>query len=135
MSCNMIPVGNTIYRPGNSQNSAVINENKEFSTLLQKDQINKKQMTAEVLNYLLNESKSQDPKTAAVIENNSNCNIILRLVGVQSNQIYNLPISRNSKNQFVILKGKYTLKSNICGAAYYSQKNITEPLILKLSAN
>ena len=46
----MIPVGNTIYRPGNSQNSAVINENKEFSTLLQKDQINKKQMTAEVLN-------------------------------------------------------------------------------------
>lgn len=129
----MIPVGNTIYRPTNSSNT--INENKEFATLLEKDQINKKQVTAEVLTYLLNETEPQEKRTAAVIENTSNCNIILRLVGTQNNQIYNLPIARNSKNQFVILKGNYTLKSNICGANYYSQKNINESLILKLSAN
>ena len=136
MSCDMIPVGNTIYRPTTSQtSSSTINENTEFSVLLEKDQINKKKINAEVLTYLLNDSDPQENSTAAVIENTSSCNIILRLVGIQNNQIYNLPISRNSKNQFVILKGNYTLKSNICGAKYYSQKNITDPLILKLSNN
>lgn len=136
MSCDMIPVGNTIYRQTNSQtSSSTINENREFSVLLEKDQINKKKINAEVLTYLLNDSDPQEKSTAAVIENTSSCNIILRLVGIQNNQIYNLPISRNSKNQFVILKGNYTLKSNICGAKYYSQKNIVEPLILKLSNN
>ena len=136
MSCDMIPVGNTIYRPTNSQtSSSTINENREFSDLLEKDQINKKKINAEVLTYLLNDSDPQEKGTAAVIENTSSCNIILRLVGIQNNQIYNLPISRNNKNQFVILKGNYTLKSNICGAKYYSQKNILEPLILKLSNN
>lgn len=136
MSCDMIPVGNTIYRPTTSQtSSSTINENREFSDLLEKDQINKKKINAEVLTYLLNDSDPQEKGTAAVIENTSSCNIILRLVGIQNNQIYNLPISRNSKNQFVILKGNYTLKSNICGAKYYSQKNIVEPLILKLSNN
>ena len=136
MSCDMIPVGNTIYRPTTSQtSSSTINENREFSVLLEKDQINKKKINAEVLTYLLNDSDPQENSTAAVIENTSSCNIILRLVGIQNNQIYNLPISRNSKNQFVILKGNYTLKSNICGAKYYSQKNILEPLILKLSNN
>ncbi len=136
MSCDMIPTGNSIYRPTNSPtSSSSSNENREFSALLEKDQINKKYVTAEVLTYLLNDSDPQEKNTAAVIENTSNCNIIVRLVGVQSNQIYNLPISRNSKNQFVILKGNYTLKSNICGAKYYSQKNIVDPLILKLSNN
>ena len=136
MSCDMIQTGNTIYRPTNSPtSSSSSNENREFSALLEKDQINKKYVTAEVLTYLLNDSDPQEKNTAAVIENTSNCNIIVRLVGVQNNQIYNLPISRNSKNQFVILKGNYTLKSNICGAKYYSQKNIVDPLILKLSNN
>ena len=136
MSCDMIPTGNSIYRPTNSQTSSnTINENREFSALLEKDQFNKKKINAEVLTYLLNDSDPQEKSTAAVIENTSSCNIIVRLVGIQSNQIYNLPISRNSKNQFVILKGNYTLKSNICGAKYYSQKNITDPLILKLSNN
>ena len=136
MSCEMIPIGNSIYRPTNSQTSSnTINENREFSALLEKDQFNKKKVNAEVLTYLLNDSDPQEKSTAAVIENTSSCNIILRLVGIQNNQIYDLPISRNSKNQFVILKGNYTLKSNICGANYYSQKNITDPLILKLSNN
>ncbi|WP_376751227.1 DUF6759 domain-containing protein, partial [Kaistella carnis] len=39
----------------------------------------------------------------------------------------------HSKNQFVVKKGSYTLKSKICGANYYSQKNLSDPLILKLS--
>ncbi len=136
VSCDVIPVENTIYRPTYPQSSSdTINESSEFATLLEKDRVNKKQVTAKVLTYLLNDSDPEEKNTAAVIENSSSCNMILRLVSVHSNQIYNLPIARNSKNQFVILKGNYTLKSYICGAKYYSQKNILEPLILKLSNN
>ena len=136
MSCEVMPPTNTIYRrlPPNTGGTS-LNENKEFATLIENDQINKKRVNAEVLTYLLNDSDSREKQTAAVIENTSRCDIILRLVRLSNDKIYNLPIRRNSKNQFVIEKGKYTLKSNICGANYYSQKEIIEPLILKLSNN
>ena len=137
-SCDTMPVGNTIYRPTSKypQNAPVAtNENAEFSALIAKDQINKKRVNAEVLTYLLNDPDPVEKSTAAVIENTSRCDIIVRLVGIKSNHIYNLPIPRNSKNQFVIEKGTYTLKSKICGANYYSQKNIADPLLLKLSSN
>jgi len=133
VQCDVFPSTIPIYQPRTSSASA--NESKEFDELMEKDQINKKKVTAEVLTYLLNETEYDDPKTAAVIENNSNCNIILRLVEIQGNRIYNLPIPKNSKNQFIIYKGSYTLKSNVCDAKYYSQKLISTPLLLKLSGN
>jgi hypothetical protein len=100
---------------------------------MEKDKINKDKVTAEVLTYLLNESDSRESRTAVVVENKSNCDLIFRMVRLNSNLYYNLPVARNSKNQFVIEKGKYTLKSKVCNSNYYSQKSITEPLILKLS--
>ena len=92
-------------------------------------------MNAEVLTYLLNDPDPKETHTAAVFENASRCDIIVRMVGISTDEIYNLPIRANSKNQFVVKKGNYTLKSSICSANYYSQKNVTEPLILKLSSN
>lgn len=128
LGCDVLPYNNY---PTNSSTK----ERDEFKTLMEKDALNKKQINAEVLTYLLNDSDPQDKNTAAVIENKSNCDIILRLVGVENHLVYNLPINRNSKNQFVIQKGNYTLKSKICSANYYSQKKISEPLILKLFNN
>ncbi|MBF8458195.1 hypothetical protein IV494_13510 [Kaistella sp. G5-32] len=121
--------------PNYGGTSSSNNEVQEFRTLMEKDQINKTRVNAEVLTYLLNDSDPAEKNTAAVIENRSNCNIIVRMVGKSNNQIYNLPIAANSKNQFVIQKGSYTLRSNICAAKYYSQKNILDPLSLKLSKN
>ena len=126
VQCDILPSANPVY-PSNT--SVSTNESKEFEGLMQKDQINKKQVTAEVLTYLLNDDDSNDPKTAAVIDNNSSCDIILRLVEIQGNRIYNLPIPKHSKNQFVIYKGNYTMKTNVCAAKYYSQKQISAPLI------
>ncbi len=138
LSCDVLPAG-SVYRssPGSTPSSTSVprSESSEFKTLMEKDQINKRKVTAEVLTYLLNDPDPTETKTAAVIENTSGCDIIIRVVGVTNNQIYNLPVPRYSKNQFVINKGNYTLKSAICDANYYSQKNITEPLILKLSRN
>lgn len=132
VQCDIMPSANPVYP---SKTTVLKTENKEFEELMEKDQINKKQVTAEVLTYLLNDDDSNDPKTAAVIDNNSSCDIILRLVEIQGNQIYNLPVPKNSKNQFVIYKGSYTMKTNVCAAKYYSQKQISAPLILKLSGN
>ena len=110
-------------------------EKKEFADLMEKDQIDKNKKTAEVLTYLLNDTDPADPYTVAVIENTSSCNIIVRLVAIKGNQIYNLPVPKNGKNHFKIGKATYTMRSNVCEAKYYSQKSITEPLILKLSAH
>ena len=134
IQCDVLPSNFPVYQPG-ATTAAIPNENKEFADLMEKDQINKKQKTAEVLTYLLNDPEPEDPYTATVIENTSGCNIIVRLVAVKGNQIYNLPVPRHSKNHFKIAKGSYTLKSNVCDAKYYSQKYIYEPLILKLSSH
>ena len=126
-SCDVLPSG-SVYR-----STSTSNERNEFATLMAKDKINKDKVTAEVLTYLLNDSDSSEPRTAVVITNNSNCDMIFRMVRLNKNLIYNLPVARNSKNQFVVEKGNYTLKSRICNANYYSQKKISEPLILTLS--
>ena len=125
--CDVLPAG-SVYG-----STSTTNERNEFATLMAKDKMNKDQVTAEVLTYLLNESDSSQPRTAVVITNNSNCDIIFRMVRLNSNLVYNLPIARNSKNQFVVEKGNYTMKSKICNANYYSQKSITDALILTLS--
>ena len=137
ISCNMIPINYPVYGniPGSSPAPVSANEAREFSQLMEADKVNKKKVTAEVLTYLLNDTDPKDTRTAAVITNDSNCDIIVRLVGVKNDKVYNLPVLRKDKNQFVIDKGGYTLKSNICGASYYSQKIIVEPLILKLNSN
>jgi hypothetical protein len=132
IQCDILPTNNPVYGT-NSSNST--NESGEFKTLLEKDLINKKQVNAEVLTYLLNDPNPVEKNTAAVFENQSRCNIIIRMVGISNNKIYNLPISANSKNQFVIEKGNYTLKSKICDANFYSQKNISKPLVFALSSN
>lgn len=129
-ACEIMPSNTPIYRTNSSSSSS---EKREYDLLMEKDKVNKLNVNAEVVTYLLNDSKPEDKSTAIVIDNNSSCDLILRLVEIRTNQIYNLPVPRNSKNQFVIKKGNYTLKSNVCTAKYYSQKYIIEPLILALS--
>jgi len=130
IQCDVVP--NSGYR---TNKAGSVDESKEFAELMEKDQTDKNKKTAEVLTYLLNDTDPADPYTVAVIDNLSGCNIIVRLVAVKGNQIYNLPVAKNSKNHFKIAKGSYTMRSNVCESKYYSQKSITEPLILKLSAH
>ncbi|WP_313026800.1 DUF6759 domain-containing protein [Soonwooa sp.] len=133
VGCDVIPSG-AIYRP-NSGTTSSTNESREFADLIAKDQINKNDETAKVLTYLLNDADPKQKQTAAVITNTSNCNIIVRLTQSGGNKIYHLPVSKNSKNQFIIDKGNYTLRSNVCSAKYYSQKSVTDALILTLGTN
>lgn len=133
VQCEVVPTTDPAYRSTSTTSLTTPSSGNEFKVLWEKDQINKKKVNAEVLTYLLNDPDPKETHTAAVFENASGCDIIIRMVGISANEIYNLPIRANSKNQFVIKKGNYTLKSSLCGANYYSQKNVIEPLILKLS--
>ncbi|MBW8361909.1 MAG: hypothetical protein K0M56_06945 [Kaistella sp.] len=123
---------------GTGKSATVISENneaKEFYKLTELEKKGRNQRTAEVLTYLLGDDDAEDPFTAVVIDNFSNCDIIVRIVEINGNGIYNLPISKGGKNYLKIKKGNYTLKTKMCSAPYYSQKQIVEPLILKLSEN
>ncbi len=123
-----------VRRPaGTPAPAAAVSGMSEFDRLMEKDRINKKQVTAEVLTYLLNEPDAREPRTAAVIENKSFCPMILRMKRSTDQFIYSLPIPAQSKNQFVIEKGYYQVSSRICQAHYLAEKEITEPLILILS--
>lgn len=128
----LIPTYGGYPLPSTSPEAA---EKKEFADLMAKDQVNKDQRTAEVLTYLLNDDDPEDPKTALVVENTSSCDIILRVVSVDGKRIYNLPIPRNAKNHFIVYKGNYTLKSNVCTAKYYSQKSIFDSMVLTIRVN
>lgn len=123
-----------VYGPGTASVPVRPSESAEFAQLSQQYSTNKKQRTAQVLTYLLNDPDPAEMYTATVIENNSGCDIIVRFTGTSSTARYNLPIARFSKDQFIIEKGNYSLQSNICGAGYFSQKQVVEPLILKMSA-
>ncbi len=107
-------------------------EKNEFADLMRKDGVDKDHETAEVLTYLLNSTDPDDPYTAAVIENPSDCDIVFRMVEINSGRIYNLPVARRNYNQFKIAKGSYTMRANICQGKFYSQERVTEPLIIKL---
>lgn len=136
LSCDILPNNPAVYRrvPAGTSFPTAGSERSEFENLMAKDQINKKKTNAEVLTYLLNDPDPAELYTAIVIENTSGCNIIVRLAGNASTPDYALPIAKNSKNQFVIEKGNYSLRSTLCGATYHAEKRVTEPLILKLSA-
>ncbi len=108
----------------------VVDESTEFEALMEKDKVDKKQRTADILTYLLNTDDPKDPKAGFVVYNKSNCNMILRISG--DNYHYDLPIFKNENNFVILKKGNYTLQSNICTKKYYTQKNIDKTYIINL---
>lgn len=132
-SCNSAATGTgTPYGKPAGGTAVAASEKSEFVDLMRKDGVDKDHETAEVLTYLLNSTDPDEPYTAAVIENPSDCDIIFRMVEINSGRIYNLPVARRNYNQFKIAKGNYTMRANICQGKFYSQERVTEPLIIKL---
>lgn len=106
-------------------------EKQEFDMLMKQDSINKHQTAAESLDVLLNEDPN-DKRVSLIINNNSNCNIIVRFAG---EKFYSLPIYRNSKNFIVIDKGTYSLGANLCRARYSATKTFDDSATMTLSEN
>ena len=107
-------------------------EAEEFRKLMNDSPEEHKKKTVGLLNKLFdNDSKSKD--VVVMIENKSNCNMIMRIDGGVTK--YNLPILAQKENSIVLTKGKYTFKSIICGSEYTSDKSVDKNLVISLKNN
>ncbi|KIC64524.1 DUF6759 domain-containing protein [Chryseobacterium taiwanense] len=132
------------YTPSTSQNVYVVNtpatatkaaivntEADEFNMLMASNPVEHKNKTVKILNSLFDNDPNAK-ECIVMIENNSDCNIIVRMEGV-GNTKYRLAIPAHADNSIVIEKGNYLFTSIVCGAQYASQKTVQKPIMVALS--
>jgi len=106
-------------------------EEKEFSELINLSDSDHKKKTVQLLNSLFDNDPSSK-EVIVLIENKSECNIIMRLEGT-GNTKYRLPVPANSENSIVVSKGSYLFTSLVCGSQYASQKTLSKASIVSLT--
>lgn len=106
-------------------------EVEEFKTLMTENAAEHKKKTVSVLNSLF-DNDPNSKESAIVIENKSDCNIIMRIEGV-GDANYKLGIPSKQQNTIVVAKGDYLFSSMVCGAQYSSQKTVQKAIIVSLS--
>ncbi|WP_326981161.1 DUF6759 domain-containing protein [Chryseobacterium sp. MYb264] len=133
-----------VYTPSASQNvyaatpsvtKAVIadTEASEFNMLMGENPVEHKNKTVKILNSLFDNDPNAK-ECIVMIENKSDCNIIMRMEGVGTTK-YRLPVPAHGDNAIVVQKGDYLFTSIVCGAQYASQKTIQKPLIVALGSS
>ena len=133
---------NAVYTPSTSQNTFVVNaasntavpnaEAEEFNMLMAVSPVEHKNRTVKILNSLFD----NDPNTKeciVMIQNKSDCNIIVRMEGVGTTK-YRLAVPAQGESSIVIEKGQYLFSSLVCGAQYASQKTIARPIMVALGS-
>lgn len=108
-------------------------EASEFNMLMSENPIEHKNKTVKILNSLFDNDPNAK-ECIIMIENKSDCNIIVRIEGVGTTK-YRLPVPAGGDNSLVIQKGDYLLTSIVCGAQYASQKTIQKPLMVALGSS
>lgn len=108
-------------------------EASEFNMLMADNPVEHKNKTVKILNSLFDNDPNAK-ECIVMIENKSDCNIIVRIEGI-GNTKYRLPVPAHGDNSIVIQKGDYLLTSIVCGAQYASQKTIQKPLMVALGSS
>ncbi|UOU99688.1 hypothetical protein MUU74_06960 [Chryseobacterium daecheongense] len=134
------------YTPSNTQNVFVANtaatsnvaaipdaEAEEFNMLMSVSPVEHKNKTVKILNSLF-DNDPNSKECIVLIENKSDCNIIVRMEGV-GNTKYRLAVPAHNDNSIVVEKGDYLFTSLVCGAQYASQKTIQKPLMVALGSS
>ncbi|UFH33836.1 hypothetical protein LNP04_09090 [Chryseobacterium sp. C-71] len=118
-----------------TKTTAVIadNEASEFNMLMADNPVEHKNKTVKILNSLFDNDPNAK-ECIVMIENKSDCNIIVRIEGI-GNTKYRLPVPAHGDNSMVIQKGDYLFTSIVCGAQYASQKTIQKPLMVALGSS
>lgn len=121
--------------PASAKTSKVIadTEASEFNMLMAENPVEHKNKTVKILNSLFDNDPNAK-ECIVMIENKSDCNIIVRIEGV-GNTKYRLPVPAHGDNSIVVQKGDYLLTSIVCGAQYASQKTIQKPLMVALGSS
>lgn len=115
-----------------SSNEALLaKEEAEFNRLMNSiSEEEFKQKTTKVLNSLFDNDPSSK-ETTVMIQNNSNCNMVMKIEGV-GNKSYKLPIPKGKQNSIVVEKGDYVFSALVCGVQYASQKKLDKALSMSL---
>lgn len=103
----------------------------EFEMLMNVNPIEHKNKTVQILNSLF-DNDPNSKEVIVMIENASDCNIIVRMEGVGHSK-YRLAIPAKQEGSIVINKGDYLFTSLVCGAQYASQKTVQKALMVTLS--
>lgn len=118
----------------NTSTSATANaEDAEFQMLMSENPIDHKNKTVKILNSLFDNDPTAK-ESIVMIENKSDCNIIMRIEGVGHTK-YRLAIPAKSDNTIVVAKGDYLFTSIVCGAQYASQKTVQKALMVALGSS
>lgn len=102
-------------------------EGLEFQRLITAD--SKKDKAVQLLNQLFDNDESNN-QAILLVQNNSDCNMVLKIEG---KEFYNLAIPSRSENSLVLKKGQYSLKANVCDIPYQSGKSIANNTIVTLT--
>jgi len=122
--------GTTNIKPvqlsGQNRNSTDF-EDAEFQRLLNSE--SKKEKTVQLLNQLFDNDISNN-QAILLVQNNSDCNMILKIEG---KEFYNLAIPSRGENSVVLSKGQYSLRGNVCEVPYSSGKSIAKNTMVTLT--
>lgn len=130
------------YTPSNAQNTFVVNttanaaipnaEAEEFNMLMNISPVEHQNKTVKILNSLFDNDPNAK-ECIILIQNQSDCNIIVRMEGVGTTK-YRLAVPAHKDNSIVVEKGQYLFTSLVCGAQYASQKTIQKPIMVALGS-
>jgi len=112
-------------------NSSVNPEEAEFTRLMNLSSKAHQQKTVKLLNQLFDNDPT-NREAILLVQNNCDCNMILRVKGVQS---YDLPVAAHAENSVVVRKGSYLLSGNACGSKYTSTKSIQKNMLVSLNSS
>ncbi|MGN7864454.1 DUF6759 domain-containing protein [Chryseobacterium sp.] len=132
----------TVYTPSNAQNTFVVNtsanaaipnaEAEEFNMLMAVSPVEHQNRTVKILNSLFDNDPNAK-ECIVMIQNKSDCNIIVRMEGVGTTK-YRLAVPAHGEGSIVIQKGQYLFTSLVCGAQYASQKTIQGAIVVALGS-
>lgn len=105
-------------------------ETEEFNRLMSENSGEHKNKTVGILNSLFDNDPTSK-EVVVMIENKSDCNIIVRMEGTAGKN-YKLPVPSKKQNVMIIEKGAYNFTSSICGGQYVSHKNIQKAFMITL---
>ena len=113
----------------NKKPKASKEDEEAFAALMNSEnEKNKKELTAQILNEMLG-NDVKDELSLLLVKNNSECNMVLRVVGKNN---YNLPIPAKGQNAIMVEKGIYQLRGNVCELSYEAQKDLNKNILVSL---
>lgn len=110
--------------------SQTLEEREKYNQLIKEQNEHHAERTVDLLNKLFNEDLNSD-ETILLIQNNTDCNIVVKASGSIE---YNLAIPAHGENSLVLKKGFYTLSSKVCNSNYSSSRNISANQIITLNS-